>query len=157
MAATFRQTVLRSTPPPGEAVYERLGIDGYTAQTIEYALSAPSSFAANIGHKALFALGFYESYAPGWGYSPVYIAVWLSAAFGIAIALRSRVVPRIPLLLPLAIALTQYVAVVLVYPKGERLILPIYVLLVPYAAIACERLLRGVAGAIKHSPATNDT
>jgi hypothetical protein len=84
--------------------------------------------------------------------------VWLSAAFGIAIALRSRAVPRIPLLLPLAIALTQYFAVVLVYPKGERLILPIYVLLVPYTAIACERMTRGVAGVIGQRPAaTVDT
>jgi hypothetical protein len=84
--------------------------------------------------------------------------VWLSAAFGSAIALRSRGVPRIPLLLPLAIALTQFAAVVIVYPKGERLILPIHVLLVPYAAIACERLMRGVAGAIGRPPAaTIDT
>ena len=141
---------------PRRGVYERLGIDGYTAQTIEYAISAPSSFAANIGRKALFALGFYESYAPGWGYSPVYIAVWLSAALGITIALRSPVVPRIPLLLPLAIALTQYVAVVLVYPKGERLILPIHVLLVPYATIACERAMRRVAGVIEPPPATTN-
>ena len=29
----------------------------------------------NLGRKALFVLGFYEPYAPGWGYSPVYIAV----------------------------------------------------------------------------------
>ena len=146
---------LAINPAPRPRVYDRLGIDGYTAQTIEYAISAPSSFAANIGRKALFALGFYESYAPGWGYSPVYIAVWLGAAFGITIALRSPVVPRIPLLLPLAIAFTQYVAVVLVYPKGERLILPIHVLLVPYATIACERVMRGVAGVIEQPPATN--
>jgi len=143
---------------PRRELYKRFGLDGYTAQTIEYAISAPGSFAANLGRKALFALGFYEPYAPGWGYSPVYITVWLSAAFGIAIALRSPAVPFIPLLLPLAIALTQFVAVVLVYPKGERLILPIHVLLVPYATIACERMVRSVAGVIgQSSAATSDT
>ena len=91
----------------------------------------------------MFALGFYEPYAPGWGYSPVYIAVWLSAIAGLSFALRSPAVPRIPLLIPLMIALTQYVAVVLVYPKGERLILPIHILLVPYAAIACDSIVPG--------------
>jgi len=140
-------------PPDGLAIniaarqrfYDGLGIDAYTAQTIEYAISAPGSFAANLGRKALFALGFYEPYAPGWGYSPVYIVVWVSAAFGIAIALRSSLVPRIILLLPLAIALTQYLAVVIVYPKGERLILPIHVLLLPYAIIAGEWLSHRLA------------
>lgn len=129
-------------PSARKGLYERLGVGDYTAQTIEFALVAPGSFAANIGRKALFALGFYEPYAPGWGYSPVYIAVWLGAIIGLAVALRSAVIPRIPLLLPLMIAVTQYVAVVIVYPKGERLILPIYVLLVPYAAIACDAIVR---------------
>ena len=41
---------------------------------IEYAISEPGLFAMNLGRKALFVLGFYEPYAPGWGYSPVYIA-----------------------------------------------------------------------------------
>lgn len=133
-------------PAPRQGVYEAFGIGGYTAQTIDYALVAPGSFAANLGRKALFALGFYEPYAPGWGYSPVYIAVWLSAVVGVSVALGSSVVPRFPLLLPLMVALTQYLALVLVYPKGERLILPIYILLVPYAAITCDSILRRLAG-----------
>ena len=142
---------------PRQATYERLGVDGHTAQTIEYAVTAPWSFAANLGRKALFALGFYEPYAPGWGYSPVYIAVWLSAAFGIAIALRDPLAPRIPLLLPLAIALTQYLAVVLVYPKGERLILPIHVLLVPYTIIVCDWLMGSLQSVNTQPVTTTDT
>jgi hypothetical protein len=150
VSTEFGVTLLGGNIPPDglvnpaahEGIYKRLGVDGYTAQTIEYAISAPGAFAANLGRKAVFALGFYEPYAPGWGHSPVYIAVWVSAVFGIAIALRSPVVPRIVLLLPLAIALTQYLAVVIVYPKGERLILPIHVLLVPYATVAGEWLRR---------------
>lgn len=133
-------------PSPRRAVYARLGLGEFTARTIEYAIVAPGSFAANLGRKALFALGFYEPYAPGWGYSPVYIAVWLGAIFGVAAALRSPHIPRIPLLLPLMIAVTQYVALVLVYPKGERLILPIYILLVPYASLAGDALVRGLSG-----------
>ena len=133
-------------PEPRRELYETLGVGGHTAQTIEYAIVAPASFAANLGRKALFALGIYEPYAPGWGYSPVYIAVWLSAIAGLSVALRSPIVSAIPLLLPLAIAVTQFVAVVMVYPKGERLILPIYILLVPYAAIACDWIVRTIRG-----------
>ena len=78
----------------------------------------------------------------------MYIAVWLSAAFGIVIGLRSPLTPRIAFLLPFSIALSQYIAVVIVYPKGERLILPIYVLLVPYAVIFVHRLAGEVASMI---------
>ena len=66
---------------------------------IEYAITAPGLFALHLGRKALFALGFYEPYAPGWGYSPVYIAVWTSALVGVWLVVRrSRQV--IPVLLP---------------------------------------------------------
>lgn len=132
-------------PTPRAALYDRLGIGGYTVEVIEYALAAPGAFAANIARKALFALGFYEPYAPGWGYSPVYIAVWISALAGIAFAARAAGSPWLLTLLPLLVAITQYVAVVVVYPKGERLILPIHVLLVPYAAIAAYEMWLRIA------------
>ena len=47
----------------------------------------------------------------------------------------------IPVLLPALIALTQLVAVVIVYPKGERLIVPIYTMLVPYSAITASSIV----------------
>ena len=53
----------------------------------------------------------------------------------------SGAAPSTAVLLPLVIALTQYLALVIVYPKGERLILPIHTLLAPYAAIAAHALL----------------
>lgn len=127
---------LRLDSTPRKALYDRLGIGGHTSEVLEYAIAAPRHFAANMGRKALFALGFYESYAPGWGTSPVYVAVWVSAIAGLLLALRQAGADRIAILMPLLIAVTQYVAVVLVYPKGERLILPIHTMLVPYAAIA---------------------
>ena len=65
------------------SLYQRFGISDHTATVIEYAITAPGLFARNLGRKALFVLGFYEPYAPGWGYSPVYIAVWTSGAGGI--------------------------------------------------------------------------
>jgi hypothetical protein len=147
-------TLLGGNQPPPEvvmnmaarkALYDRLGITGYTAEVVEYAISAPGPFAANMGRKALFALGFYEPYAEGWGYSPVYIATWIGAACGLVLLLRTQP-PDVAVLWPLLIALTQYVAVVLVYPKGERLILPVHTLLIPYAAVAAQALWLRVTG-----------
>jgi hypothetical protein len=138
-------TLLGGNPPPAGLVlnpaarkplYDRFGLGGYTVEVIEYAIAAPGAFAANLARKAAFALGFYEPYAEGWGYSPVYIATWVAAIFGLAIVLRHSPGEQIPLLIPWLVAITQFVAVVIVYPKGERLILPIHTLLVPYAAVA---------------------
>ena len=89
-------------------------------------------------------LGFFEPYAPGWGYSPVYIAVWVLAIAGLTYSLRSADSPAIPLLLPALVAVTQLVALAVVYPKGERLILPVHTLLVPYSAIAIYRWSRAM-------------
>ena len=138
--------------PPGVVIdlsararlYDRLGLSATTAQVIEYAVSAPRQFSLNIARKALFALGFYEPYAPGWGYSPVYIAVWVTAGAGLVLAWRLRLAPAAAIILPILIAASQYGALVIVYPKGERLILPFYALLVPYSSMLVSRLGRSL-------------
>ena len=132
------------------AVYQRFGISDLTATVIEYAITAPGLFAQNMGRKAVFALGFYEPYAPGWGYSPVYIAVWTSAVAGVLVAWRSQ--RSLVVLLPALIALTQYIAVVIVYPKGERLIVPIHTLLIPYSAITLWTVLQTIAARRRPRP-----
>jgi hypothetical protein len=48
--------------------------------------------------------------------------------------------------LPALISLMQFLAVVIVYPKGERLILPVHVLLVPYSAVALWHVLQRKRG-----------
>lgn len=132
-------------PAPRAALYRQFGISEFTSIVIEYAITAPGQFALNLGRKALFALGFYEPYAPGWGYSPVYIAVWTSALWGLLLAAR-RSDSWIVATLPALIAATQYVALVIVYPKGERLIVPIHTLLVPYACVAAAQVLDHLTG-----------
>ena len=99
---------------------------------IEYAITEPGLFAGNIGRKALFVLGFYEPYAPGWGYSPVYIVTWITAVAGVWLAMKHRTGSMWPVLIPLLISLTQFIAIVIVYPKGERLVVPIHTLLIRY-------------------------
>jgi hypothetical protein len=129
--------------PPGFAInpargafYRSLGIGDYTALVIDYAISEPRLFATNLGRKALFVLGFYEPYAPGWGYSPVYILTWITALAGLWLALKHRRGSPWPLLIPAIISLTQFVAIVIVYPKGERLVVPVHIVLIPYCATA---------------------
>lgn len=150
----FGITLRGGNEPPGDLVldttprkwlYDALKVGGYTAEVIEYAIRAPGPFARNLARKAVFVLGIYEPYAPGWGYSPVYLAVWISAVAGLVLLLRTRPLPALALI-PAIVAVTQYVAIVLVYPKGERLIVPIHTMLVPYASIAAYALLTRVTG-----------
>jgi len=147
-------TLLGGNEPPADVVidlqtrgpiYARLGLSEYTSRVAEYAIVAPRAFATHQGRKALFALGFYEPYAPGWGYSPIYIAGWMLAVAGVLVAIREARAPLSAIVLPGLIAASQFIAVVAVYPKGERLILPIYALLVPYAGIAVAT----AAGAVR--------
>ena len=85
-------------PPPGLTIdpgATRRSISGSASATsppsvIEYAITEPRLFALNLGRKALFVLGFYEPYAPGWGYSPVYILTWTTAIAGAWLAVRKR-------------------------------------------------------------------
>jgi hypothetical protein len=137
-------------PPPNvvideerhRALYDRFGLHPFTRQVIEYAWTAPGPFLANLRNKALFALGYFDLYAPGWGYSAGLLALSLAAAVGLVVTVRGSAMPLSVALLPALIALTQYVAVVIVYPKGMRLILPFHALMVPYAAVAADALLR---------------
>ena len=140
-------------PPPGltieparRAFYQRFAISDITATVIEYAITEPGGFAGNIGRKALFVLGFYEPYAPGWGYSPVYILTWITAVAGVWLAIKRRRGSTWPVLIPLLISLTQFIAIVIVYPKGERLVVPIHTLLIPYSAIATWFVVARVRG-----------
>ena len=71
----------------------------------------------------------------------MYIAVWTTALLGIAIGRRVQM-EWIVFMLPALVAVSQYAAVVLVYPKGERLILPVHTLLVPYSALAVDATMR---------------
>ena len=71
--------------------------------------------------------------------------MWVSAPAGMAFMVRGASAPGMVALVPLLVAMTQYLAVVVVYPKGERLILPVHTLLVPYAAIAAHAVWRRIA------------
>lgn len=137
-------------PPPGIVLdlttrapfYDALGVHEFTRIVIEYAIAAPGAFAANMFNKALFALGYYEPYAPGFGSSLVFLAVSVAGFAGLAMAVASKAVAPSVAIVPALIAFSQFAAVVLVYPKGERLILPFQAIFAIYAAVACDWLAR---------------
>ena len=139
-------------PPPGvavpeepqRAIYDWLGLHSFTRRVVEYALVAPRPFFQNLLNKALFALGYFDLYAPGWGYSIGLLMISVASTAGLLLTIRHPSTPLLVALMPALIALTQYVAVVMVYPKGMRLILPFHALMVPYAAIAANAVWRRV-------------
>ena len=131
-------------PPPGRsALYERFGLDGNTRGVAEYALQEPQAFIKGLGRKALYSLGFYEmsGLGNGEGTAWLYVLTWALALAGLGRVRRaSPALPAGVLWLPLAGALVHLAAVVLIFPYGysDRLIVPLYPLLIPYAAVALE-------------------
>ncbi len=151
MPGEFAVTLKGGNEPPPDLVldltkraplYDALGVHEFTRVVIEYATTAPGMFAANVARKALFAFGYYEPYAPGFGSSLVFLIVSIAGMAGLAMVVRSDVVPISIAVVPALIAFSQFAAVVLVYPKGERLILPFQTIFATYAAVAIDRLLR---------------
>ncbi len=157
---------VQPAPVARAALYERLKIENQTRAVIEYAVQAPGQFVANLERKALYTMGLFD-----WsnlrigetGTSYAYVGMWCAALVGVARLLRSRVVLAGPLVwLPLVAAVSHFLAVVLIFPYvyGDRLILPLYPLLLPYAALAMEPLISsiwsGAPGATSFLLATPD-
>jgi hypothetical protein len=137
-------------PAAHRAQYARLGLDALTQRVVEFARQRPGAFAAGLWRKARFALGWFDLLLSGSGTSLFYIAVWVAAIAGV-IALPRVVAPDVPplvALLGVALAAAHFAVVVAFVPYvyGDRLIVPFYVLLVPYAAIPFVLLARVVGG-----------
>lgn len=151
MPGEFAVTLKGGNEPPPDLVldltkraplYNALGLREFTRMVIEYAITAPGAFAANMARKALFALGYYEPYAPGFGLSVVFLIVSITGVAGLVMVVRSGAVPVSIAILPALVAFSQLAAVVIVYPKGERLILPFHAIFAAYAAVAIDRIAR---------------
>jgi hypothetical protein len=134
---------LGNSPPPLEtpqsykAQYERLGLDSRVQAVVEYARQQPRSFARGLWRKARFTLGWFEELLPGSGTSWFYVALWMSALAGAALLWRIRPASLALATIPPLLALSHFAAVVLFQPHvyGDRLIMPLYVLLVPLVAL----------------------
>ena len=119
--------------------------DEFTRKVAAFALEAPATFATHLWNKALFTLGFYGALVPTRRTAGDLVLVWLVAAAGAIIVVLRRAgggAGWAAQAMPGAIAFSHFMAGVIVFPFDERLILPFYVLVLPYAAVAVARLRR---------------
>jgi hypothetical protein len=136
-------------PPSHKAQYERLGVDPMVQAVAEYARQQPRNFARGLWRKAQYTLGWFDAIRPGAGTSVFYIATWMMALAGVA--LLPWAAPKGSLciaVIPLLVAASHFAVVVLFQPHvyGERLLMPLYMLLVPYAALPIAALARIAMG-----------
>jgi hypothetical protein len=125
-------------PPTHKALYDRLGLDPLVQAVVEYARQQPRAFGRGLWKKAQYTLGWFEAIRPDAGTSTFYLVTWMTALVGVAIL--PWVAPRrslIAAMIPLLVAVSHFAVVVVFQPHvyGDRLIMPLYVLLVPYAAV----------------------
>jgi dolichyl-phosphate-mannose-protein mannosyltransferase len=142
-------------PPPmtiaadRKAQYERLGLDPRVQAVVEYARQQPRAFGHGLWLKAQYTLGWFDAMRPQAGTSWFYVVTWSAALIGLA-CLRwiTPSCPAVVVLIPLIVALAHFAVVVLFQPHvyGDRILMPFYMLIVPYAAIpviAAARLALG--------------
>lgn len=133
--------------PPGRLLmYERLGLEPNVRTVAEFAIQAPGDLARGLGNKALYTVGFFgwSGLDGGIGISWLYVGMWVFAIGGAIRILATSSAPWGPAVwIPAAGALSHFAAVVLVFPHGytDRLIVPLYPLLIPYAAYAVQPML----------------
>jgi hypothetical protein len=141
-------------PPPDMTIpaehhtqYDRLGLDLYARAVVEYARQQPRALVRGLGRKALYTLGWFERLHPGAGTSAFYIATWMAALAGVVALWWLRPAPPLAVLvIPLLVAASHFAAVVLFLPDvyGDRLIMPFYMLIVPYAVVPIIAIMRRV-------------
>ncbi len=138
-------------PADHKTQYVSLGLDENVQVSLEYGRQHPRAFFDGWRKKAIYALGWFGDLAPEMGRSDFFIAMWVMALIGLLVWMRGPSwLPPVGMagLIPLGIALAQFVALVIVFPTaGDRLILPLYALLIPYVAIAAIAALSVIPSA----------
>jgi hypothetical protein len=148
--------LLGNPPPPGtpehadnpHGLLRWLNPDDRTRHVLEGALHQPAAFAANLVKKALYTLGFFGAYLPGASSSPVFILMWSAALLGL-LARRDAFATgpgSLAAWLPALMAGAHFLAVTIFVPHvyGDRLVLPFYVLIIPYVGAAIALLVSAI-------------
>lgn len=134
-------------PPHRTRLYERFGVEGHVRTVAEFAAQRPGEFIQHLGNKALYTIGFFRrSQLPGGDNmrtSWLYVGTWAFAAAGVGrLILGVHPTSSPAVWIGAVTALTHFAVMVLVIPfgYGDRYILPLYPLLLPYAAFAIDAL-----------------
>jgi hypothetical protein len=157
---TFNMFLANAPPTPvpiapeHKAAYERLGLDGNMQTVVEYARRSPGPFFDLWRKRAAYVLGSFATLAPGGGRSIFYMSVSSTALLGLLILiLRPAWLPGVSpaTFIPLSLALAHGAVLAMTFATvyGDRLLLPFYALLAPYAAIvlfALHRAAWNIAG-----------
>ena len=141
--------ILGNPPPPTvrlaggprDAFYRRFGVEDTTRAVVEFAIQEPATFARGLGRKTLYMLGWFEPLVPGAGWSLFLIACWMTAGAGALLLASGRAGSEqsaAARALPAAVASVHIASAIVIFPHvyGDRLILPIYAVVVPYVAVA---------------------
>ena len=128
--------------------------DARTRAVVEYAYHAPGEFTTGLLRKAAYALGLESAFAvtrpaafaSTIGIHPTLPWIWMTALVGGVMLLVGGRPLTLAQLVPALVALSHFAAIVAIFPYSERLVLPFYALLVPYAAIPFGALLSRVGG-----------
>jgi hypothetical protein len=158
LASSGPVVLLLGNPPPSgtpkhpdqpHALLQWLRLDERTQSVAEGALHQPAAFTANLVRKALYTLGFFGAYVPGTGWSPILVITWSAALFGL-VGRRDafgRDARGLMQWLPAVLAASHFGAVTIFVPHvyADRLILPFYVLLVPYVGAFLDLMTRLVS------------
>jgi hypothetical protein len=135
---------LDDTPPAVKAWYARFNLDPRVEKVAEFARQKPGEFTAGLVRKGVYTLGWFGTMLDGAPTSHFYIAVWMLALAGVCLLpwIRPKSLPLA--LVPLALAASHFVAMVLIMPQVyvDRTIVPMYLLLVPSAALPIAALGR---------------
>lgn len=145
---------LAPVPPARRAVYDRIGLTDLTRGVVEFLIQDPAEFAWNIFRKSIYILGFFgasgmASAANESGTAGVYVVAWVAALLGVIRLLRSPPAQGWALVaIPGVLAMTHFAAHVIFWPNqyADRMLLPFYFLLVPYAALGLEPIVDWVRG-----------
>jgi hypothetical protein len=147
IASSFANNFLLGNPPPpgtpehGPAdhlLFRWVALEDPTRMALDGAWHAPGAFVEGLGRKALYTLGVFGAYLPGRGWSPLLVVLWGVALAGMIRVGRSAGRHDPACWLPAAFAASHFAAVTLIFPHahGDRLILPFYVMLLPYVGAA---------------------
>jgi hypothetical protein len=139
-------------PPRSLSLHEHHRWIGWIARenesraVLEYAYEAPGEFVKGLfakgayvlGLESIFAVARPAAFATTIGISRTLPWIWMAALFGGVLLLRRETQRRraaLPQLIPAIVSLSQFAAVVMIFPYSERLVLPFYALLLCYAAV----------------------